>query len=552
VSYYAKVTPLGRASFVVRIEGSPSWRVNEVGGWQDATATCYIPPARRLWIQGALCELPGPHGMMHVGSVRTYNGDTLTIEGIHATAMNGEPMLGRFCVTDYGAWGESGLIGTNTDIGRQVSGIEGGPDDALTAVWDAGKAYPANAPTRWKFDAGETQDQWISFNFTQPSGHHIVVYPLLEGDYAGGELPRGSAVYSSAATSGTVTALHVGSCRGILIHIYRASAIAASNTNIYTAAIYGISVYAGGVAPRYDASDGLTALRAADVASHLLSLDPAWTTSGADVSEDLTVVEPFDESGNAGDLMAALLNISDAAYWRECRGPSMPWSVYRSRASIKVIDLPPEDGNRCICNIAPADITGMASALKVFWTDNWGVRRAYTAYDTDPSHYLVQIGRYQGGAYGPKWGAELDIGEATLGMAQTAAATYFAYTASGHSGPSPWTGTIELTDVKPFPAYFPPGAIIRCATFEYGVVVARVRDSDHDDVTHTTLTVDNTATATDMVARAVEGLNRSRAFTAGRAIKTKVSANAKVKKAISKKVAAARKKAAAAKKKAKK
>ena len=547
MAHFAKITPLGRSPFVVRMLEEPEWNSSEVGGWLDGTAGCYIPPSRRLWLSGALCEFAGPYGPMHMGTVRTYDGSTLSVQGQHDSAMKGEPTLGHFCVTDIGAWRQTTRSdsGVSKNILMDTAALDASTSDALVSTWQAGNDYPASCWNAWVYDSGETQDIWLNASFGVPGGgvFHVVVYPLLDGAFNLNDYPLGTAVHSRT-TGGSVAGLYVGHCRGVFIQVYCTTHITVSGFPNYSVALYGLSVYAGGVAPRFDASDGLTALRAADVASHLFSTSPAWMVGGIDVAEDLTPCEPFDIQGMAADQMAALLQISDAACWWEKRVEAMPWAVYRSRAQIPTIDLPAEDRRKVVCNLAPADISAMCSALKVHYTNAQGVTLSLSAYDRDQSHYLVQIGRFVDGAFGPLWGPDLDIGDATPAMAQQMADLFFAYTTHGVDGPAPWTGTIHLSDAHPFPAYFPFGANVRVPSLDYGKVTVRIRQSHHVGLSDADLTVDNTATASDMVSRAVEGLNRARAFTAARAIKTRVNATAAVKKAISKKVAAAKKKAA--------
>ena len=564
--YFCTITPLGRPPIIVMLLDDPTWKVSEVGGWLDGTASAYIMPQDRQWLREADITFDGPYGAMYVGAVRHYDvtNRTLACVGQHTNAMVGKPSMGHFCVTDLSAWAESGLNDTNQNITHKITGMDTTTDDALTTIWNPLTVYPSGSFARWRYDSGETRTMYLSFSYKLPSSaFHLTVYPLTDGAYDNGELPRGNGVWSSDSgpengatimgsddhgVSGTVHGLSVGSCRGLLLHMKADNAYTATNGTTYQINVYGVSIYAGGVAPRYDASDGLYALRASDVVSYLISQAPSRLVGGTDITNDLTVVEPFDAPGTRADQYAALSQIADGALWWEKRDGGPCWAVYKPRTGLPIVDLPAEDGVRVSWDASPSDSTAMCSALLVRYTDSHGTTRSYTAYDTDPTHYLVRCGRYQGGSFDPRWGPELDIGDGNATIAAKAASTFFAYTAGNvaSKGDSPWTGTVALNGADPYPAYFTPGCIIRCQTLEQGVAMARARESDHTALTRANITLDNTANASDMMARAVEGLNRARAFTAARAIKTRIHSSAKVKKAIAKKVAAAKKKAAAA------
>jgi len=499
----ATITPRGRTPYDVQlaIDKPITFTNDEELGWRDGSVTLLAPlPIGRLaFIRDAEIVVNGPYGVLYWGVIRSApTAKTLECTGLLQYLLDGAPRSGVYCDTDLSGFKERTLDGRNKKMACTVE------NSRLRVSMEDGVAVGTKSNGFWVREPDRTSNAVLTFDWSRPSTS--IRLRIYAGPYAGqesdgdeittGQWTAWEQVNGSGALSGSAT---VALNQDHDCYQFNVDAPSGYTPGSDVAVVFKNIKYKG---------CGVTTLNPTTIIGDCLDELATGAIGGRDIATDATTLEPFVTPGTERDRIEAVRTFVGGVFRAEMRDAARPYAVFKARPTVPAYYFT-EDGVTVIADDLKigASLDQLYSAVRVIYRWENGQERYVDCFDSDPTHYLVKIGRC-GTAALSKWAPTLTVDTTSATLAPAAGKLYLSLVGSDSVN-----GTLLVISEQA--GYTLPGELAQITTRDNGTVTGRIRSLSTEGVTRAKLLIDNTENPADLVARAVARAKRFRTISGG-------------------------------------
>lgn len=473
----ALLEPVGRESFELTLTQEPEYAESVNGGYTTARLICLLPKHRDR-ILDARARIFPPAGTPWIGRVASVRQNDEVAEVVCTGPQSDLSRFRReavYCDTRTSEWRQVRESPWLTAISAQTEGanirfpIPAGSFSGYTASID--------------YDIPPTTEVTVGFTYTRPVSSCYVQVHVRDGGVW-------QAVSLSSNTSGAKSVNKTGTAiEKVRIGLWFDAAYNPANDTT-SALLANLKIY--GI-------PGITSVTAPVVINDVCNRLPTWvmpagTEARARISADATVIEPLTFGPGTSELDILEQTAAHRDYDLSFRskliaGAYEPVPVYAPRSTTPSYQVFPDFAGTI--DLTGDDITAMASAVRVLYSDSNGRTRYVDVVETSEDNRLVTIAQ-----------AKTDVITAPTESSATATVIGQKYLALRRSRKVAGTLTLEgaITDMrgaKVLPCQIESGRYIRIHGTPYGTVDARITEVVKTGGHFATLTLDNTPTALD-------------------------------------------------------
>ncbi len=391
--------PHGRGAIplVTPDNDAPEFSEAVPGGYRRAKFSTVLKDGWRERLLDAPVYFYAPSGMVWAGRVWSIS---KPIGGVSKIRCNGwQTTLTRdrrealYCDTSLLPW----TIG-RTIIDVRKRDVTAQMDSALLRlIWEEGTTYPANAYEGFQRRIPVTDKCRVTFGWTRAStDYRVILYSGITGSGSTGEPFVRTVEWAEQNASGALSGSETVDISGTNVDwlIFTGSDIGGGTpgsdecVTFHTIKVFGVPDVTT-INPSNVLDDCLDELPTDDL--------PAGDAHRAWMASDTTTVEPliFNARSSEADMVAEILRYTtkDFGFWvRRINGEYAPVPVFAAKP-LTADYVAFVDGENTSARLGGDDMTELASAVRVNYSDVEG-RSAHTdRTDTDTSHYLVAIDR---------------------------------------------------------------------------------------------------------------------------------------------------------------
>jgi len=482
----AIITPLGMPPQPFELETDPVWGNLELGGWGDATLTIKdIDPYTRSRLYRAEVEIQDEEPV-YFGRVEKWDGDTITVKGWYDAHMEGAvaPRQAFYSFDSVSDWQTFNRI---ADEPNEAITVTNEPR-AIRALFRKGQAYKDGDLSTSALFFPPMDSPKLKCSMAKNSANIDYIVQKITANPSDSEYGVTiSTVYGTGQGTGAKEFTLSGSDIIGVRFIFKAVAdYTPASANAYIRVsdpvIYGM----GTTSPTPD-------FIAADI---IAALGSEATPGGYEVSVDNTnVLVPFafDSSTTERQKMERLLDYTDAHFRFENR---LAGGIYRPGA---VFRTPPMTPSYTLDAYAPevttklvgGDVSTVVTDVRVMYSDKFG-RTQWVDVTAPASNPLKAIG-------GTRW-TSITADTTSASIATSVGNAFLAV-----YGVPQVRGTVEVTGRHNniAPSAIEAARLVTLTNTEHGTVVARIKTADHVGADKVTLSLDNTPSLDDLLARRV-------------------------------------------------